>query len=106
MSNWERKFLYWIKKAVVNCRDTKIAQEGLQLLMDYSAEQGPLSTTIGGFEIDIEVYSELVNYLKDDYKIKAIKKFREATGSGLKEAKESIEDLQDELMREGVLPKD
>ena len=106
MSNWERKFLHWIKKAVINCRDIKVAQEGLQLLMDYSSEQGLLSTTIGGFEIDIEVYSKLVDHLKNVEKIRAIKKFREVTGSGLKEAKEAIEDLQDELVREGVLPKD
>ena len=104
MSEWEIKFLGWMKKGVLNCRDLEIAQEGMQLLMEYAAEMGPTSTTLSGFVVEMETYTELVNLLKEEKKIKAIKRFKDVTGAGLKESKYAIDDLEKELRIEGVLP--
>jgi ribosomal protein L7/L12 len=47
-----------------------------------------------------EINNEIIAALIDGKKIAAIKLFREATGAGLKESKEAIDVLIDELSKE------
>ena len=49
--------------------------------------------SIGGYEVKIDVYDDIMEDLREDRKISAIKKFRNATGAGLKESKDIIESL-------------
>ena len=51
-------------------------------------------------ELSDEINNEIIAALIDGKKIAAIKLFREATGAGLKESKEAIDVLIDELSKE------
>lgn len=50
------------------------------------------------------VYDEIVELLKEGYKIKAIKEYKIETGKGLKESKEIIDEFYDKLQRGLIKP--
>lgn len=104
MLSWEQKFAEWTKQAVVSCSNTQLAQLGVELLMDYSAEKGPVVVIVGDASISISLYTELVDYLKERKKIQAIKRFREESGLGLKASKEAMDKLEGELLMSGEIP--
>lgn len=52
-------------------------------------------------EVDKKIDIEIKNLLTDDKKILAIKKLREKTGMGLKEAKEYVDFLEDKAKSYG-----
>lgn len=47
--------------------------------------------------IDVELKNELISLISDGSKIKAIKKYRMVTGSGLKEAEEYVSSLMSRI---------
>jgi len=51
------------------------------------------STTIPGYTLDSNTVDEILSFLAKNQKIAAIKAFREATDTGLKEAKDAIDSL-------------
>ena len=51
-------------------------------------------------ELSDDVREEIISDLKSGRKIAAIKRYREATGAGLKDAKEFIETLTDRMSAE------
>ena len=56
-----------------------------------------LMTNISGHKVNVKQYKLLVQLMRDDRKINAIKEFRSIAGIGLKEAKYAMDDFQMEL---------
>lgn len=69
----------------------RVAQEAPRLLME--AAEG----VVDPLEVNPGANREVVNFLRKGQKIQAIKVYREATGSSLRQAKDAVEKLQEEM---------
>lgn len=67
-------------------------QKRIELKLNRIIEHFGLSE-ISGEHISDELKDELIRLVDENQKIKAIKKLREATGMGLKEAKDYVDSL-------------
>lgn len=68
-------------------------QNSGKILFQETTTGAPDSTTIPGYTLDSNTVNEILSCLAKNQKIAAIKAFREATDTGLKEAKDAIDSL-------------
>ena len=99
MSN--TKVVDFIKEVVLsNEVPVGLKEDGLKILLSYASKTVQIVPDI---YISLPQYYEIEQCLIGQEKISAIKLLRTATGLGLKEAKEAIEELQRDMRTRGEL---
>ena len=79
-----------LKKSIIFANNEDERRKLVDLLVNYIRD--PLSMFIGNHKVSGDQYHIIMGHINNKEKIKAIKEMRMATGLGLKEAKEVIDD--------------
>ena len=79
-------------------RVRQLSSTGLKEAKDYVDQLGQVSVQLSFEEVIRDYEGELRDMLRNKRKIQAIKRVRQLTGTGLKEAKDFVENIEKDML--------